>query len=206
MTSIERFIGVYFPFKAKEICSFKITRRIIVGLVVVLLLFESQLLFIVDEVKGEDNSTFVDCGPASNSKFSFEIYKHMDSVLYSYLPITVMVTCNIGIIVKLISAKRGSKTVSNALSKGAKRITIMLVGISILFVVCTLPYAVMYQVHLDVSTNFYAVIILLMYTNHSVNIIIYAVTNIQFRRELTKMFSLSRNGQVYPQTDDSTVH
>ena len=109
MTSIERFIGIYFPFKAKEICSLKITRRIIIGLVVVFLLFESQLLFIVDGVKGEDNSTVVDCGPASNSKSSFEIYKHMDSVLYSYLPLTVMIVCNIGIITKLILAKTGRR-------------------------------------------------------------------------------------------------
>ena len=163
MTSIERFIGVYFPFKAKQICSLKITRRVIIGLVVVFLLFESQLFFIVDGVKGEDNSTVVDCGPASNSKSSFEIYKHMDSVLYSYLPITVMLVCNIGIISKFILAKTGKKTEGNALSKGAMRITVMLVGVSILFVVCTLPYAVMYQVHLDISTYSYAVIILLMY-------------------------------------------
>ena len=168
MTSIERFIGVYFPFKAKEICSLKITRRVIIGLVVVFLLFESQLFFIVDGVKGEDNSTVVVCGPASNSKSSFEIYKHMDSVLYSYLPITVMLVCNIGIISKFILAKTGKKAEGNALSKGAMRITVMLVGVSILFVVCTLPYAVMYQVHLDISTYSYAVIILLMYTNHSI--------------------------------------
>ena len=75
-----------------------------------------------------------------------------------------------------------------------------------LFVVCTLPYAVMYQVHLDISTYSYAVIILLMYTNHSTNIIVYTVTNIQFRRELTKMFSWRRNGQIYPQTNDSMAN
>ena len=206
MTSIERFIGIYFPFKARELSSLKITRRVIIGLVVVFLLFESQLLFIVDGVKGEDNSTVVDCGPATNYKSSFEIYKHMDSLLYSYLPITVMIVCNIGIITKLVLAKTGKKTEGNALSKGAKRITVMLIGVSILFVVCTLPYAVLYQVHLDISTYSYAIIISLMYTNHSTNIIVYTVTNIQFRRELTKMLSWNKNGQIYPQTNECTVH
>ena len=103
-----------------------------------------------------------------------------------------MFACNIVIVLKLLLAKY-KKTADNneignmSLSKAAKGITIMLISVSVLFIVCTLPYAVIYQVRIDVSTYSYAVIILLMYTNHSVNIIVYSFTNKQFKKEMQRM-------------------
>ena len=204
LTSVERFISIYFPFKAKDICSLKITKRVIVALVIIFLVFETQVFFIIDDIEGT-NGTIVDCGPTGSTKSTFEVYKHLDSILYSYFPFAVMSICNVAIIIKLLMAKHKSKPDSTALSKGAKRITIMLVSVSVLFIICTLPYAVLYQVNLDVSTYSYTLIILLMYTNHSVNIIVYYVTNSQFRRELRKMFCYKVNSQVHPSMDESTM-
>ena len=109
---------------------------------------------------------------------------------------------------KLILTKYKStdtnKSGNVSLTKAAKRITIMLVSVSVLFIVCTLPYAVVYQVDLNVSTYSYTVIILLMYTNHSVNIVVYYTTNNQFRKELRKMICCKV--QVHPaNTEESTM-
>ena len=120
-----------------------------------------------------------------------------------------MSVCNSAIIFKLLHTKYknidNNKTGNVSLTKAAKRITIMLVSVSVSFIVCTLPYAVLYQVDLNVSTYSYVVIILLMYTNHSVNIIVYYVSNSQFRRELRKMFCCKLDSQVHPNTDESTM-
>ncbi len=179
------------------------TQRVIVALIVIFVTFESQLLVIIDVVK-DANGTITDCGPTPNKKHIFEVYKHLDSIIYSYLPLSIMFLCNTAIIGKLLHAKHsGSKSGASSLSKGAKRITMMLLGVSLLFVVCTMPYAVLYQVNLSYSTYSYAAIILFMYTNHSVNIIVYSVTNIQFRREFLKLLKLDRyfgGNSVQPDT------
>ena len=109
-----------------------------------------------------------------------------------------MLACNIAIVLKLLLAKYKKTTDNNeignmSLSKAAKGITVMLISVSVLFVICTLPYAVIYQVQIDVSTYSYAVIILLMYTNHSVNIIVYSCTNKQFKKEMQRMLYCSCN-------------
>ena len=103
-----------------------------------------------------------------------------------------MFLCNTAIVIKLILTKYQSiganKNRNVTLTKATKCITIMLVSVSVLFIVCTLPYAVLYNLDIDVFTYPYTVIILLMYTNHSVNIIVYCTTNNQFRKELCNMF------------------
>ncbi len=177
-----------------------ITRRILLGLVLVFVVFEAQLFFVIDAVR-DGSGAIVDCGPAASAPNYFTIYNHMDSVLYSYLPLTVMFVCNIAIVAKLLRAKFSSdKSSANTLSKGARRITAMLVSVSAFFVVCTLPFAVLFQLHISRSTYSYAAILLLMYTNHSLNIIIYTVTNSQFRREIWRLFGLAGRGSVHPET------
>ena len=193
LTSVERLILIYLPLRSKDVCNLQVARRVIFSLLLIFTLFELHLFFTINF---ENDSGRLACVTISSS-YS-QIFHVLDSVLYSYLPLTVMLACNIAIVLKLLLAKYKKTTDNNeignmSLSKAAKGITVMLISVSVLFVICTLPYAVIYQVQIDVSTYSYAVIILLMYTNHSVNIIVYSFTNKQFKKEMQRMLYCSFN-------------
>ena len=119
-----------------------------------------------------------------------KFYKHYDSLVYSYLPLSSMFIFNIAIVSKLLIAKWQQKTGGGAgsvtLSKTSHSVTIMLVGICVLFAILTTPYAVMYNVSSNISSYSYAIWYQLVYINHSVNFLVYMVTNKSFRRELIK--------------------
>ena len=119
--------------------------------------------------------------------------KYFDSFIYSYLPIVFMTLFNVAIILKLTLARFQNKTESSSLSKAAKGITVMLIGVSILFITCTLPYAIIYSIDSNLSTYVYAVQAILVYINHSVNIIVYSITNSQFNKELRKLIGCKGN-------------
>ena len=181
------------PLRSKDVCNLQVARRVIISLLLIFTLFELHLFFTINF---ENDSGRLACVTISSS-YS-HVFHVLDSVLYSYLPLTVMLACNIAIVLKLLLAKYKKTTDNNeignmSLYKAAKGITVMLISVSVLFVICTLPYAVIYQVQIDVSTYSYAVIILLMYTNHSVNIIVYSCTNKQFKKEMQRMLNCSCN-------------
>ena len=69
----------------------------------------------------------------------------------------------------------------------------MLIWVSILFITCTLPYAIIYSIDSNLSTYVYAFQAILVYINHSVNIIVYSITNSQFNKELRKLIGCKGN-------------
>ena len=201
LTSIEKMITVYFPLRARDICTPKGAYKVCGFIVTVLFIYEAQAFFTIsfDSAHGR-----LACIAISDSYLEF--YEITDSLLYSYFPLTVLFLCNIAIIIKLLVSKYKSgenEASGTSLSKAAVNITVMLVSACILFIVCTMPYAVLYQVKIDVSTYSYAAFILLMYTNHSVNIIVYWFTNSQFRREVLRLFCCARTNQVHSITGSS---
>ena len=187
LTSIERVIIIYCPLKCRSICTYQIAKRTILGLLLIFTVYEAQVFFIIGFKDGDGR-----LGCIAMSDFNLKVYQLSDSILYSYIPLIIMFLCNTAIIIKLILTKYQSIGASNnrnlSLTKATTRITIMLVSVSVLFITCTLPYAVVYQIDLDRSTYLYTIIIVLMYTNHSVNFIVYYATNNQFRKELHNMF------------------
>ncbi len=198
---MERFVTIFFPLRARSVCTLPVAKRVIAAILVLFTLYEAHAFFTI----GFDNTPErLACTALSPAYLRF--YEVMDSIFYSYIPLTVMFTCNVGIIVKLLWSKFGEKEskTGNTLSKAATGITVMLVSVCALFIACTLPYAVLYQVNIDVSTYSYAAIILLMYSNHTFNIIVYSLTNSQFKRELLRVFCRSKDNQVHSTTEGST--
>ena len=195
ITSVERFVFIFFPLKARDICTVTSATKVMVVLVVFFCLFEAQWFYIVGFSKETNECKSVTETAIKMSK----VYKHFDAILYSYLPIGLMTIVNVAITGKLLFSKLGSnQNVSSSLSKAAKGITIMLLGTSLMFIILTLPYAVMYSVHADMSTYGYTFILLLLYCNHSFNIIIYSIGNTQFKKEVFKLFCCGKFIQVHP--------
>lgn len=201
VTAVEKFVYIYLPLKARNLCTVANAKRVMLVLIIVFLVFEAQWFYIINiKTLASGDKT---CTTTSSTATRYnDVYKYIDSVIYSYVPITVMGLVNIAIIGKLLHARfkhRDDKSGPSSLSKAAKGITIMLIGASLLFITCTLPYAIIYEIDSNMSTYIYAVTALLVYVNHSINIIVYSFTNNQFRKELKRLLGCKVN-TVEPST------
>ena len=192
VTSAEKFIFICLPLKARNLCTIPNAKKVMIALVVTFTLFDARWFYIINAKESASGS--VSCTTTSIFAASYnDLYKYFDSLIYSYLPIAFMTLFNVAIILKLALARFQNKTESSSLSKAAKGITVMLIGASVLFITCTLPYAIVYSIDSNLSTYVYAVQAILVYINHSVNIIVYGITNGQFNKELRKLVGCKRN-------------
>ncbi len=203
LTSCEKFINVYFPLAASRICTLKTARYVSLALIGAFTIFESQWFFIIKD-NGSGSCIMIN----SNTRKYLKTYLKIDATLYSYLPLSFMFIFNSLIIGKLLWAKRKSRNGqvdSLALSKAATGVTVMLVSVSVMFIVFTLPYVIVYKAVNNVSSIAYAVALLLMYVNHSANIIIYSSANSIFKRALKQsVLSCCNRGKVKP-SEPSTM-
>ncbi len=119
-----------------------------------------------------------------------KIYLNIDDTLYSYLPMSFMFIFNTLIVIKLLMVKwenRLGETGSNVtLSKAATGVTIMLICTAIMFILLTLPYVIVYKSVNNVSSLAYTAALLLMYGNHSGNILIYSSANSRFKKAMKR--------------------
>ena len=197
VTSLERFAYVYLPLKAREMCSAATAKRVMVTVVVFCTIFECQWFYIIDHAETTNK-----CMATSEGKEKMaNIYKYFDAIFYSFLPIGSMVIANTLIIIKLVIEKRrkqNPQSAKSSLSKAANSVTTMLLGTSLLFIVLSMPYAILYNIHSDMSTYVYAIIFILVYSNHSLNVIVCTLTNSQFRKEMIKLCCYKKRVMVYP--------
>ena len=172
-------------------CSAATAKRVMVTVVVFCTIFECQWFYIIDHAETTNK-----CMATST-----DIYKYFDAIFYSFLPIGSIVIANTLIIIKLVIEKRrkqNPQSAKSSLSKAANSVTTMLLGTSLLFIVLTMPYAILYNIHSDMSTYVYAIIFILVYSNHSLNVIVYTLTNSQFRKEMIKLCCCKKRVMVYP--------
>ena len=197
LTSAEKFINVYFPIAANRICTLKTARYVSLALIGGFTIFESQWFFIVKD-NGSGSCVMIN----SKTRKYLQTYLKIDATLYSYLPLSLMFIFNSLIIAKLLWAKRKSQrgeVNSLALSKAATGVTIMLICLSVMFILFTLPYVIVYKAVNNVSSVTYAVALLLMYANHSSNIIIYSLSNTRFRTALKQsMLACCKSRKILP--------
>ena len=117
------------------------------------------------------------------------------SVLYSFVPFTLMFIINFAIVFKFMRAKcesNSTECTNQALSKSATRGTAMVVTVSVAFLILTTPTAVemalwprirlSYNLAYNVIKNF------AQYLNHSINGVSYCIVGSKFRNELLKLF------------------
>lgn len=185
-------MNIYLPIKAREICTVKNSRRILV-LVVLFFALLNLMCFWTLEHDPESNT----CASISpKAKYLYSIFRYIDATFYSYLPISMMIFSNTAIVVKLVLSKKHES--NSTLSKASNSITIMLIGTCVMFITFTLPYAVYYSVNLNMSSYLYAAFVLMMYSNHTFNFVVYILSNRQFRKELLRLFVGRKRAQVAP--------
>ena len=212
--SLEKFLALYFPLKAKQICTLRTAKIACAVSAVVFVIFDAQFLFIVEAYRDEDGydgCRYVDPG--------YEIVlNRIDSTLYSFGPFAIMIIANLAIIYKLMKAKfkqrnqvsmttaaPTSNAANQALSKTATRGTLMLVTVSMAFVILTGPISVAYAVTPSPRPLVDAITVTLDYLNHAINAVLYCASGSRFRAELLKTLGCCHRNSVVTADVTSTT-
>ena len=194
--SLEKLFALYFPLRAKSICTVSTAKKLTLASAVMFFLWDGQLFFIVALKRTENGDKY--CKTVNAPDSYVDIFYQIHSILYSFAPFTIMVIANCMIIFKFMMAKwqnrrGGTESVSQALSKSAVKGTVMLVTVSTAFIILTGPMAICLVVYGDNRIPFlvHGSVVLLQFLNHSINSVLYCITGSRFRHELIKIFGCS---------------
>ena len=195
--SLEKFVALYFPIKAKQICTVRTAKIVCAVSALIFAGFDSQFFFIIDAHTDDDG---YDSCKYTNENYEL-VFNRIDSTLYSFGPFAIMIIANSAIIYKFMKAKLkqnkqvalATQTTNQTLSKTATKGTVMLVTVSFGFVILTGPISVAYAITREPHPMVDAVTVILDYLNHSVNAVLYCASGSRFRAELLKTLRLRRN-------------
>ena len=199
LMSIEKCFAVFFPLKAKTVCTVK-TAKWATGIVGFILAgYDSLYLFVM-------KSEFMESTGRPACVYTVDIRRALltvDSILYSYLQFALIVTTNTAIAFKFMRAKcksnrsNSTESTNQALVKAATRGTAMVVTVSVTFLLLTAPTAVIAASHrlywVAKKVHLYRVFMnTTQYLNHSINGILYCTVGSRFREEILKIICRSR--------------
>ncbi|XP_061169757.1 probable G-protein coupled receptor B0563.6 [Saccostrea echinata] len=152
LLTIERFIAVCFPIRAKLICNTRCTLACLIAICLVTSIVFLPYAFKYKIVYDQKNATqttltgmHLTLSKLGKNKAFFEVYGIILNIVYRFIPIILVLVLNCRIIIitrKTCSTRKLMGTLDAKIySNEQTRITLMLVTISLLFVLCTLPGA-----------------------------------------------------------------
>lgn len=207
LVTIERMITVLRPHRAHILCSHK---RIIFAwctIFVVLILVELYIPILYDFYDLSElyhiNGTSIHCDfPPEDINMLNDVLYYLGLVLGSLVPSACIIVIN-GVIIRQLSRKPEDEAdvLAEGVARKGRSVTVMLVVVSVVFVVCTLPMRITdlladelfsgYR-HDDTVDAKYSFTIsclsMLYFTNNAVNFILYAATGSRFRRAFLELF------------------
>ena len=199
LITIQRFVSVWIPTKAKWLCNHKAS---IIGCAsMALLTFAKNLhLLVADYKTGPEymvNYSYVGgCEPASATYLHFLLNEWgiLDLTLGAILPFSIIAICNSMIVVKLWkSGKTKNSGTENSREKKIGNINVMLTVNSVVFLILVMPWylvvVITTYVRVDPSTlarlyDAYYLTLLLWFVNPAINFYLYCLGGPMFRREL----------------------
>lgn len=225
--TIERFIVVCRPLQASRYCNQRRARRVVLIMIGVFLAINSHLFWTVEltEQTKDDNIVLrCEAGP-KYVVFIDRIWPWVDLVLYSLVPLVILLFFNTLIIKQVVRATVGRDMLQNGPlikvdprrnTKDANvKLTIMLLTISFTFLATTLPMnvvmiaTVVWRNEMDNPKQIAKLLLirtiseLLMYLNHSVNFFLYCATGQKFRNIVIRMICGRSTSNVSNLSDHS---
>jgi hypothetical protein len=210
--TVDRCVAVCLPLRRKDSCQPRHSWLICATLFVVAVAKNVHVLW----TRGPEfcltplNTTRVQkmCGyPGPQSAIFFEKFVRpwIAAVCVSLLPFTILLVCNILIIVQLMNAQRMRAAAQSSSEKGFRQTIVMCLSISFVFLFTTLPSIVLvigrpYWKPSDDPVPRYdvtkAIINQMAYINHSINFWLYCLTGRAFRHELLVMLGCNKPGSA----------
>ena len=201
---IEKFIALYFPLRVKTFCTVKTAKWVCSIGAILLVAFDSQFFFVYEARKNRNGYFYcVYVNVPSNYRL---IFYQIHAVLHSFGPFTVMCTANAAIIYKFMVAKcrsrrEGTESTIQALSKSAVKGTAMLITISVTFIILTGPSAFLVSIASSPDPLLFAVFVVMLNLNHSINAVLYCIVGSRFRNELINTIKCCRRKKQSAQND-----
>ena len=193
--TVERFLAVWFPLRATTMCNLARAKFVTVMIAMIFILINSHI-FWTAKLHTLHNGQ-VKCMSYAYENIVCKVFPWIYLVLYSFLPVLVLLLFNTLIIVNLAK----SKPLFQAMTKNDQqtrydhqKLAVCLLVISFTWIVTTMPrplYPFFMEKPRTVSEQAETVFIrtlcfLLMYVNHAVNFFIYGLTGQRFRMELRR--------------------
>ncbi|XP_064639029.1 FMRFamide receptor-like [Lineus longissimus] len=210
LLTLERWISVTFPLKARVICTRKWTSVVLVILFLFLFALNSHILFFT-KIKQIDNKLSCTHSTEVYGDFWKRVWYWFDLLSYSCLPFLAIAFCNWSILYKVIRGQIKRNKLQNpggnknGHSRQLTSMTYMLTTVSIMFILLTLPASIFFiiQDHVEIITwqqnvelrLIYAITNLLGYVNNTINFLLYCVSGTQFRREVFRMICGMRRAE-----------
>lgn len=205
MLSVERLIAVYFPMKAKVMCSRAMTIACILLIyLVTLVAFVPMALKYHGSHEVRNNQTIITTGltKLGNNTLFFNIYGNILNIAFRFIPILVLILVNILIAcaIRRTWSFRRSMPSGGSATYEQNRITLMLLMVSLIFLICILPgaiHSIVNQFYTEYNrkasqSNIYNIFGNVTYfletVNSSVNFVIYMAFSAKFCRTYKQIF------------------
>jgi hypothetical protein len=208
LLSIERFICVMFPLKARLICTKNVTYISILGVALALVALNGHTIVYV-RIQAFSDGDWCDSDPADVDYYEFSTTTFYDirMAMHSIIPVIVIAAADTCIVGKLLISSMRKREIMQDVDKAKKdsnlrSVTIMLVVVGVVFIILTLPNDVFFVVQLsyfqflpigvasaDHEALYYLVRLLtrtMLYSNNAINFVLYCVSGSQFRKAFFK--------------------
>lgn len=208
--TVERWIAVQMPLKTSMICTPRRTKLSVILVLAVIASLNSHFLWSVgiQATNGTGTSIKYECAPSpAYATLINTVWPWVDAIIYSFLPFVIISAVNFMIINTVCKARRrreklllSSKQKKIETRRANSKLTLMLLSLSFSFLFLTLPMNIMMiavvfwnkENHSPEENWTFSLIRtiteLLMYTNHTVNFMLYFVTGQRFRQQFVKIF------------------
>ena len=210
MVTIERFVSVYSPFRAKQLCSKGHLMRGMAAVLAMIILLNVHVLFTLQIVHESYIDSYGDfnisrCGFNANYYYGNSIWPWVDYVILAFVPFVVLLVGNMMIVVKVVSNLRSRKLRHQHVScdnqrKRIRSLTMMMFAVTGTFLVTVTPYEIyligMGHDYWDIQSpegmahtmTANVVCELVFYINNSVTFLMYCVSGSRFRIALNEYF------------------
>ena len=203
LITIQRFISVWLPNKAKSLSSHTVSANCCATVAVLSIVKNFHFLTVeyktVPDYQGNYSALSGCCEPENPHHIDFLLNEWgiFDLTMAAILPFTILATCNSMIIAKLWKAAASKKsTVETSRQKEITHINVMLMINSMAFLILVMPWymVVVIQTYTKGGSSMtgidvaYSLTFLLWYINPAINFYMYCLGGPLFRRELKALF------------------
>ena len=220
--ALERFISVWFPFRAKTICTHRNAAFGVCAIAVALVGINLYFFWTQGErIVRIANSNRTRKYPCNHREifdfFSEQIWPGLEASIFTYIPFTIMLSCNTLIIFRLAQIRLQRKRLG-ATSHGSQdsiqmtTMTGMLLAATFTFLILNTPVSLyligqstFWKEERKQNHNFqifWAITQQLMYLNNAINFLLYFISSPRFRHELKKLFDACRVNRTHVQPYD----
>ncbi len=186
--TVDRFIAIWFPFRAKQICTRKTAALVMTTAFLCILAMYIPMLVAFNPNCTVNPRLLV---------YANKVVFMLSFIFHTYGPIGLLLFTNIGIIAKLLMSAKFKKASHVAKDSGSEtKVMATVLAVSWAYIICLLPYNILLsmRVHEDyqLPPGLAQVLItgaqMLKVANHSVNFYLYVLTSQSFRSTFVAVF------------------